>query len=77
MNQSRIYMKGIEFKSRQLWLNFECAASIALRVVADSIENFRDWFKAWKKQPAKTKPINRSKWLWVELKDIQTNIWSN
>ena len=66
-------MKGIEFKSRQLWLDFECATSIALLVVADSIESFRGWFKAWKKQPAKTKTVNRSKWLWVELTGIQTN----
>lgn len=69
-------MKGIEFKSRQLWLDFECSASIALRVVADSIDDFRKWFKAWSKQP-KTKPVNKAKWLWVELTDIQTNIWRN
>ncbi len=69
-------MKGIEFKSRQLWLDFECAASIALNVMADSIDSFRVWFKAWKKQPAKAKPVNKCKWLWPELISIQTNFWS-
>jgi antibiotic biosynthesis monooxygenase (ABM) superfamily enzyme len=50
---NRSYMKGIEFKSRQLWLDFDCAIADALRAVADGIEGFRAWFKAW--QPKKTK----------------------
>ncbi|MGV3582889.1 MAG: hypothetical protein ACO1N8_11360 [Methylophilus sp.] len=67
---SRQYMKGIEFKSRQLWLDFECATSIALRVMADSIENMRKWFKEWKKKPA-IKPTNPNKWLWIELENMK------
>lgn len=66
-------MKGIEFKSRQLWLDFECAASIALNVMADSIDEFRAWFKTWSKKEPKTKPMNKAKWLWSELAGIQQN----
>lgn len=62
---TRKYMKGIEFKSRQLWLDFECAASIALRVVADSIDNLREWFKEWKAKP-KAKAVNFSGFLFSE-----------
>lgn len=58
-------MKGIEFKARQLWLDFECAASIALRVVADGIDEFRRWFKHWKAKP-KTKAVNFSGFLFSE-----------
>jgi len=67
-------MKGIEFRSRQLWLDFECAASIALRVIADSIDSFRSWYKAWKGEKPKAKPINKAKWLWSELTGIQQNL---
>lgn len=49
-------MKSIEFKSRQLWLEFECAVSDALRVVADSIENLKKWFKDWKPKKVKNRP---------------------
>lgn len=65
-------MKGTEFKSRQAWLNFECAASIALQVVAESIDDFRNWFKKWSAKP-KAKPVNKAKWLWSELTGIQQN----
>lgn len=67
---SRQYMKGIEFKSRQLWLDFECAASIAIRVMADSIENMRKWFKDWNKKPT-SKPVNLAIWLWPELENMK------
>lgn len=60
-------MKSIEFKERQLWLEFECAAGIALQVITDSIDNFRKWFKRWNKKPAKNKKVNTSEWLWHEL----------
>lgn len=66
-------MKGIEFKSRQLWLDFECATSIALRVVADSIESFRNWFKEWKGSKPRKIIVNKSKWLWPEMTGIQQN----
>jgi len=68
------YMKSIEFKTRQLRLDFECAASIALRVVADSIDDFRKWFKKWNVKVKQEKPVNKSKWLWVELKMLQANL---
>ncbi len=64
-------MKGIEFKSRQLWLDFECAAGIALQVVADSIDDLRKWFKEWKPKHIKVLIVNKSKWLWPELTSIQ------
>lgn len=64
---SRLYMKGSEFKESQLWLDFECAAGIALRVVAGSIEEMRKWFKAWKPKQVKVKEVNFSMWLWREF----------
>lgn len=45
-------MKSLEFKSRQMWLEFECATHDALLAVAKSIENLRKWFKAWKPKKA-------------------------
>lgn len=71
VKSSRIYMKGIEFKNRQAWLNFECAAGIALQCIADSIFEARLWLKKFiGKKPKKTY-INRTKWLWPELIAIQ------
>lgn len=64
-------MKSNEFKARQLWLDFECAASIALQVVADSIDNFRKWFKEWKPQKDKKPAINNSGWLWHNLTPVK------
>jgi hypothetical protein len=54
-----------------MWLEFECAVSDALRVVADSIESLRKWFKDWKPKKVKICMSNKSKWLWVELINIQ------
>lgn len=45
MKLSRNYMKNAEFKERQLWLDFACVASAAIEAVADSIDDFRRWFK--------------------------------
>lgn len=64
-------MKTLKFKSRQMWLEFGCAAGEALRVVAESIESFRAWFRAWKPKKVKISMVNRSKWLWVELTSVQ------
>lgn len=63
-------MKGIDFKARQLWLDFDCAASIALCVVAGPIDDFCNWFKTWKGIKPKTKSVNKVKWLWVELTSV-------
>lgn len=72
----RLYMRNGEFKERQLWLDFECAVSIALRVVADSIENIRKWFKDWRKKPV-TKCVNLTIWLWPEFENMTTEIVRN
>lgn len=52
------YMKSAEFKARQLWLGFVDAVGIALEVIADSIDNLREWFKKWSKKPMKNKADN-------------------
>lgn len=69
--KSRKYMRSKEFKARQMWLDFGCAVSTALRCVADSVENFRKWFKAWKPKKQQEKTTNKAKWLWPELIAIQ------
>ena len=69
-------MKGIEFKTRQLWLDFECATSIAIRVMADSIENMRKWFKDWRKKPV-NKNVNLTIWLWTEFENMAVEVVSN
>lgn len=42
-------MRSREFRERQGWLAFECAAGIALQVIADSMDEARRWFKGWVK----------------------------
>lgn len=47
--KSKTYMKGAEFKERQLWLPFNDAVGIALQVMEAVKESAAVWFKAWKK----------------------------
>lgn len=49
MRISRHFMKSKEFRERQLWLAFECAAGIALRAIADGMDEARRWFRGWVK----------------------------
>lgn len=72
MIMSRLYMRNVEFKERQMWLDFECAVGIALRVVAGSIEDMRKWFKGWKGVKPKVKAVNKARWLWIELSMIES-----
>lgn len=58
--KSKTYMKGTEFKERQLWLPFTDAVGIALQVMEEVKEKAATWFKTWKKELRKgwksTKP---------------------
>lgn len=58
---SRLYMKSDEFKSRQLWLDFGCAASIAYEILQKSVMDFRQWFKEWKPKKVVVKAVNLAK----------------
>ena len=42
-------MAGVEFKGRQMWLDFKDAVGPALEAIADGVDKSRAWFKAWLK----------------------------
>ncbi|ODU29035.1 MAG: hypothetical protein ABS93_02525 [Thiobacillus sp. SCN 62-729] len=42
-------MAGVEFKGRQMWLDFKDAVGPALEAIADGVDKSRKWFKAWLK----------------------------
>jgi len=66
----KTYMKKTEFKARQLWLPFQDAVGIALEIMVDVKEKAWAWFKKWKRQPMKVKPVNLSLPLPFTLADM-------
>lgn len=65
-------MRSPEFKARQLWLEFVDATGIALRAIAEKIEDFRNWFKSWKGGTMKNKFDNRTLELNFNLDETET-----
>ncbi|MBT9540262.1 hypothetical protein [Thiobacillus sp.] len=53
----RQYQAGVEFKARQMWLDFKDAVGPALEAIADSIDASRKAFKAWLKAFRMPEPI--------------------
>ncbi len=48
--KNRNYMKGEEFKARQLWLPFIDAVGIVLQALEPVKQSAWKWFKDWKKK---------------------------
>jgi hypothetical protein len=64
---SRIYQGGVEFKARQLWLDFKDAAGTALEAIADSVDASRKAFKAMMKAFRMPEPVELPELLQMPL----------
>lgn len=74
--KNKNYMRGAEFKARQIWLPFVDAVGIVLEIMSDMKEKSTDWFKAWTKEFRTPRQVRKQTQLNLDFMR-QVKDWAN